>query len=211
MNVPHKELQSHVWLHVRMMIPKQSKELGCGDRVHSQEEQGYKRTEAETALTMFSLGSLFTGSYWMVVIFFLFGAVTLMGESSLASAWLGFLRLAGILYWYSGLSSVKIKQALHYTVSHHEWQTIQVKSNESQHAFRVQWQSPNGTMSTKWDTIQKRIYTCWKCVKLVLLNQQCLEPRTVIKQGIWGHHITSYWSCPTLVDCPIHLTSTVGR
>ncbi len=45
--------------------------------------------------------------------------------------------------------------------------------------------------------------------KLVLLMQQCLEHRNVIKQGIWGHQINVYWSCPTSVDCPIHLTSTV--
>ncbi len=73
----------------------------------------------------------------------------------------------------------------------------------------IQWQSPNGTMSTKWDPFQKHIWLCWKYVKLVSLIQQCLEPRTVIKQGICGHQIKGYWSCPTSVDCPINLTSTV--
>ncbi len=48
-------------------------------------------------------------------------------------------------------------------------------------------------------------------MKLVLFMQQWLEPRTVIKQGIWGHQIKAYWSCPTSVDYPIHLTSTVTQ
>ncbi len=46
-------------------------------------------------------------------------------------------------------------------------------------------------------------------MELVLLMQQCLQPRTVVKQGIWRHQVRGYWSCPTSVDCPIHLTSTV--
>ncbi len=49
----------------------------------------------------------------------------------------------------------------------------------------------------------------WNVWNWFLLMQQCLEPRNVIKQGIWGHQIKGYWSCPTSVDCPIHLISTV--
>ncbi len=49
-------------------------------------------------------------------------------------------------------------------------------------------------------------------LKFVLLMQKCPKPRNVIKQGIWrvgDHHIKGYWSYPTLVDCPIHLTATL--
>ncbi len=89
------------------------------------------------------------------------------------------------------------------------WSCIQSECKRWIFPLYVQRQSPNGTSQPSGIPL-KHIEICWKCVKLVLLMQQCLEPRTVSKQGIWGHQIKSYWSWHTSVDCPIHLTfSTV--
>ncbi len=101
-----------------------------------------------------------------------------------------------------------------------------VYSKECQMNSSVQWQSPNGTTSAMWDTFHKKIKSVGNVWFLVLLVQQCLEPRTVIKQDIGGHQIKGNWSCPTFswiskkfkcvfercptwLTCPICLSSTL--